>query len=213
MKIPLHFLLVVALATVVAACGGESADEERGQFNIDKDINLSGEKAEEMVRNLEEAVSQLGKKVDVVSARDLKAVMPERLDGMTRTAYSANKKGLEGFSFSASTATFEEDDGRGVLELSVTDIGNIQGFAQFGLDMLDMEIDEENQDGFQRTVDYKGHKSYQRMSKVRSGSESEMVVFVDGRIIVRAGGVNIAWDQVEEAVDAISVRKLESLIK
>lgn len=211
MKVIAKITLVALGCASLVACGGDS-ESEKTQINIDKDLNISGEKAEDFVRGITNAVNQLNEDVQVVSARDLKALMPESIAGMTRTAYSASKKGVEGFSFSTSTATFEQDDGPGILDLSVTDIGKVRGFAQFGLEMLDVEIDEENQDGFQRTGTYKGHKSFESLANSRAGNASEMTVFVGDRLVLRAEGRNLEWDQVQDVIDGIELDKLEALI-
>ncbi len=219
MKSNYKALFILLTASLLAACG-DSPDAARDANNqdgegltINKDVNISEDKAEDMIRGLTEAMTQLGEKVETVPAKELKAIMPVEIPGMTRTAYSASKKGMEGFSFSAASATFEQDSGPGVLELSVTDIGNVRGFAKFGLEMLDIEIDEENQDGFQRTEAYKGFKSFQSSTKTHSGVESEMIVFVGDRLVVNANGQNLDWDVIEDVVDAIPLKKLESMVK
>ncbi|MFK8032087.1 MAG: hypothetical protein AB8G18_17785 [Gammaproteobacteria bacterium] len=211
-----HTSLIVLLGcSVLAGCGGDSGSNASGEntLNIDQEINITEEKAEDIVRGLTDAMNQLGSKVETVAAKDLKELMPVEIPGMTRTAYSASKKGIEGFSFSSASATFKEDDGSGVLDLSITDIGNVKGLAQFGLDMLNIEIDEENQDGFQRTGDYKGFKSFQSSTKTRSGANSEMTVFVGDRMVLKAEGRNIDWELIEDVVDTIPVKKLADLGK
>ncbi len=211
----LHRALIVMLATGLIVACGDSADEAenaRSDINIDKDVNISGDKAEEMIRGLTEAVNQLGKKVETISASELFELLPEAIPGMTRGDYSAKKGGIEGFSISSATAVFNEDDGSGELELSITDIGNVKGIAQFGLEVLDFEIDEVNQDGFQRTTEYKGYKSFQSSTKTRSGSTSEMIVFIGDRIVLNATGSNVEWELIADVVDAIPVNKMKSMI-
>ena len=208
-------LIVMLGCSMVFGCGSDDAtgNSDEASFKVDKDLNISEQKTEDIVRSLTDAMNQLGKKVETVAAKDLKDLMPVEIPGMTRTAYSASKKGIEGFSFSTATATFEEDNGSGVLELSVTDIGNVKGLAQFGLEMLNLEIDEENQDGFQRTGQYKGFKSFQSSTKTRSGSNSEMTVFIGDRLVLNASGQNVDWKLVEDVVDTIPVKKLAALAK
>ena len=219
MKTNYRALPVILVCSLLAACGDspeearEAEANDRSGIRIDKDIQVSGDKAEDMVRGLTEALTQFGEKVDTVAARDLKELLPVEIPGMTRTGYSASKKGMEGFSFSTATATFEGDNGSGVLELSVTDIGNVRGFAQFGLEMLDIEIDEENQDGFQRTTSYKGYKSFQSSTNTRSGTDSEMVVFIGDRLVLNIEGQDVEWDLIEDVVDTVPLKKMESLIK
>ncbi len=218
MKTTHRALIVMLAASLMVACGessnkAETENVKNSGINIDENANNSGEKAEDMIRGFTEAVNQLGKKVDTVSASQMFELLPEAIPGMTRGDYSAKKGGIEGFSMSSATAMFEEDDGSGELELSVTDIGNVRGIAQFGLEMLDFEIDEVNQDGFQRTTEYKGYKSFQSSTKTRSGSTSEMIVFVGDRIVLKATGSNVDWELIEDVVDAIPVKKMEAMIK
>ena len=212
-------LILLTLASVLVACGDhpdaarEANNADDNTITINKDVKISEERAEDMIRGITEAVSQFNQKVETVPAKDLKEMIPVEIPGMTRTAYSASKKGMEGFSFSAATATFEQDSGPGVLELSVTDIGNVRGFAKFGLEMLDIEIDEENQDGFQRTTTYKGYKSFQSSTRTYSGEESEMIVFVGDRVVVNAEGRDLDWDVIEDVIDTIPLKKLEGMVQ
>lgn len=213
MKTCYRVIVLLIAASLLVACSDNSDRRDENRTTANKDAMTSEERTEEIVRGITEAVSQFNQKVDTVPAKDLREMIPVEIPGMTRTAYSASKKGMEGFSFSAATATFEQDSGSGVLELSITDIGNVRGFAKFGLEMLDIEIDEENQDGFQRTGTYKGYKSFQSSTKTFSGRKSEMIVFVGDRIVVNAEGRNLDWDIIEDVVDTIPVRKLEALVK
>ncbi len=221
MKTTHRAMFVMLASSLIVACGdssdnssrAETANAKNSDNNIDENVNISGDRAEHIIRGLTEAVNQLGKKVDTVSASQMFELLPEAIPGMTRGNYSAKKGGIEGFSISSATATFGGDNGSGELELSVTDIGNVRGIAQFGLEMLDFQIDEVNQDGFQRTTEYKGYKSFQSSTKTSSGSTSEMIVFVGDRIVLKATGTDVKWDLIEDVVDAIPIKKMEAMIK
>ncbi len=219
MKNTCRTLTILAAGYLLTACG-DGADSARNAneteqegVSVNKEVDLAEAKAEDFVRGLTDAISQFNEKVETVPVSELKSIMPVEIPGMTRTEYNNSKKGVEGFSISAATARFEQDSGPGVLELAITDIGNVRGFAKFGLDMLEIEIDEENQDGFKRTELYKGHKSFQSSSKTFSGLESEMIVFVGDRVIVSANGKDVDWDLIEDVVDSIPLKKLEALVR
>ena len=80
------------------------------------------------------------------------------------------------------------------------------------LNVLNVDIDEENQDGFKRTGLYKGFRAFEKHEKRRGRSESEVIVFVDERFIARAEASNVEWELVEDVFDSIPIEKLPKLI-
>lgn len=204
---------VALLALALSGCG--ESEEEKLEKQIaqleaeleEKTSNMSND----IATQLTEAIGKVSSGVETVSARELKAVLPETIQGMERTAFSASKQGIKGIGVSLAEATFKQAEGSGKIEISLTDIGSMSGFAALGLDVLDVEIDEENQDGWKRTEPYKGYKSFQSFSKTGSRSQSEMVVFVDGRFVFRIDAVDVDWDVIGEVADGVPLKKLAAL--
>lgn len=212
-------LSCAVLSALLTGCGTEDEiyqlDEnlDESARALEENYGSESEKAAQIIESLTRAVGQLNEKVETAPAKKLKAMLPVEIPGMTRVAYSASKKGIEGFSFSNADAEFESDDDDGRLVLSITDIGSIRGFASFGLEMLNIEIDEENQDGFQRTGIYKGFKSYQRHQRSGHGSVTEMLIFAGDRFVVRADATDVDWELVEDVMDSVPVEDLPELAK
>lgn len=212
-------LCAVLLAGVLSA--GCSNDDERRQLAeeaqrkaraMEEALRSKPEKAENLVRSLTRAVEQLENPVETVSRDELQKMLPAEIAGMTRTNYSASRRGIEGFSYTHVKSEFEDTDTSGWMKLSITDIGNVSGFASLGLDLLNVEIDEENQNGFKRTGLYKGFKSFQKHETRGARSTSELVVFVGERFVARAEAQDVEWTRVEDVFDSIPIDKLPAMI-
>ena len=78
--------------------------------------------------------------------------------------------------------------------------------------MFETEIDREDQNGFERTTQYKGYQSYQRVIRgADNQSLSEVMIFVNDRFTVQMDGQNIDWDEMLTALDEIDLVALEAL--
>ncbi|NNF17204.1 MAG: hypothetical protein HKN70_10680 [Gammaproteobacteria bacterium] len=208
-------ITLVFLTVLLGGCDDSGQREEQAAAAAraaEEKLKTGAEKAEGIIRNLSQAVEQLNNDVATVSKDELKKMLPVEVPGMERTSYSASRRGIEGFSFTHVESEFTADDGDGSLVLSITDIGNVSGFAALGLEVLDVEIDEENQDGFKRSGSYKGFKSFQKHASRNARSDSEILVFIEGRFIAKAQARNVEWDLVATVFDSIPIETLPDMI-
>ena len=71
-------------------------------------------------------------------------------------------------------------------------------------------MDEENEEGFNRTAEYKGHRSFQSFNESNGRKQASMSVFVGGRFVIDVNG-NVDFDTVEKIVDEIPVEELDKM--
>jgi len=71
-----------------------------------------------------------------------------------------------------------------------------------------VDIDKETENGYEKTITYKGSKGYEKYDKQEM--YGELSIMVAKRFIVEANGNNISMDKIKAAVDLIDVSKLES---
>lgn len=207
-------VLIFSAAIVLAACSGkddaasklaEAAEKTREKLeqNVPDDVPAQLGNAIDRIGN---ALSEGEKSVP---ADSLKALLPEKLAGLERVSYEAQRAGV-GITVSKAQAQYGDADNQ--ISLLITDLGAASGLATMTRNMFQNEIDKEDQNGFERTTQYKGYQSYQRV--IRGGdnqSLSEVMIFVNDRFTVQMDGQNMKWDDMMTALDAVDIQALESL--
>jgi len=169
------------------------------------------ESAEEMKKAAEEMQEALGggKKVEPVSFRVLKEMLPEELPGMTRTGASGEKTAAFGLNVSEAHATYSREEG-GTIEIKITDMGSMSGLvgmAHFA--WAQSEFERESEDGYEKTTTFEGYKAIEKYT-ISSG-KGELQILIGKRFIVEVDGRGVEMDQVLEAARTVDLDKLESL--
>ncbi|MBT8422168.1 MAG: hypothetical protein KJP03_03525, partial [Gammaproteobacteria bacterium] len=197
-----YFLLVLMSAAVLAACskkdeGVTDAAEKMTQDARQKVDDVMGDNPPQ---SIEEAIQRVGDALSdgeqSVSVGELKALLPDELIGLKRTSHEAERVGF-GIKVSKANATYGDEDER--LSLMITDLGGAGGLATMGRELFETEVDREDENGFERTTTYKGHKSFQRMQSSGKQSIAEIMVFVDDRFTVQLDGQNVSFKQMTKA--------------
>lgn len=150
-----------------------------------------------------------GKKVNPVDFRELKTLLPETIANLKRTNIEGEKVAAMGMNISNANADYSDDQNNQSIDLKITDMGNIaglSGLAAYGWYMVD--IDKENETGYEKTTSYKGNKAYEKYDN--QGQYGELNILVAKRFMVEANGNNVTMDQLKAAVDMIDLGKLES---
>lgn len=144
----------------------------------------------------------------VVDFRQLKTFLPEALGDLKRKSAKGEKSGAMGMTVSKAEGVYEGANEAGIT-VEITDTAGIGGFgaiAQMGLAAT--EIDNESDDGYERTTkikDFKGIEKYNTPSK--SGSLTIMA----GRFTVQIEGRNIPAAALKTAGEAIDLKGLSAL--
>ncbi|MBU4459388.1 MAG: hypothetical protein KJ579_02380 [Verrucomicrobia bacterium] len=144
----------------------------------------------------------------VVDFRQLKALLPETIGDMKRTNAKGEKSGAMGMTVAKAEGTYEgAKEAR--LKVEITDmsgVGAMGALAQFGFAAT--EIDNESDDGYERTVKIKNFKALEKYdTKAKSGSLQVIV----GRFSVQIEGDNIAPAILKTAAEAIDLQALSAL--
>ena len=204
---------LVALAIFSTAFLFFSCGEKNNPPNTDKSSEESGNKGglEQYADKMKEATENLssGKKVTPIDFRELKALMPESVGDFKRTNLEGEKVAAMGMNISHADADYSNADNSASIDMKITDMGSISGLsglAAYGWYMVD--IDKENETGYEKTITYKGNKGYEKYDN--EGKYGELSVFVAKRFVIEANGNNVSMDQMKAAVDMIDVGKLES---
>lgn len=166
------------------------------------------------VRKLGEAMTQagsqlaVGSQVEPVDFRELKVLFPEAVAGLRRVSSEGSKTSVMGIGASKALARYE--DGKGArVEIEIIDIGTFSGVASLAFAWVRVEIDQEGDDGYERTTTLGGRKAYERYSKRERAGELDVIVA--GRFIVAVRGSGIDMGAFRAVVGKLDLAKLEAL--
>lgn len=193
-----------------------------------------GKRMEEMARKMEEASKKMeaaqksgdtaaaaaaagetlgalfsgGQKVDPVDFRELKALLPEDVDGMKRGEAQGEKSGMGGLNVATAQARYSSGADTS-LQLKITDMGGA-GLAMTGLAAWAMiEMDKETEDGHEKTGKIDGRPFHEKYSDKHRSGEFDLVVA--RRFLVEAKGRNVDLKTLKDAASAVDLSKLESM--
>lgn len=200
-------LLVLALISFtffLYNCGDNKSDKPQDESANKTDLENYADKMKEASDNFTE-----GKKVNPVDFRELKALLPEAVGNLKRTNIQGEKVAAMGMNISNANADYSDDENASSIDLKITDLGSVSGLsgmAAYGWYLVD--IDKEDDNGYEKTITYKGNKGYEKYDN--EGKYGELSILVAKRFIVEANGNSVSMDQMKAAVDMIDFGKLES---
>ena len=200
-------LLVLALISFtffLYNCGDNKSDKPQDESANKTDLENYADKMKEASENFTE-----GKKVNPVDFRELKALLPEAVGNLKRTNIEGEKVAAMGMNISNANADYSDDENASSIDLKITDLGSVSGLsgmAAYGWYLVD--IDKEDDNGYEKTITYKGNKGYEKYDN--EGKYGELSILVAKRFIVEANGNSVSMDQMKAAVDMIDFGKLES---
>ena len=195
-----RLLISSVLLAGLAACGGESVEERvnrRLQEAIseatggDVDLDSLGEALRRAAENVElDSVRFEGlDDVEVVPFRELKALMPERVDGLARERHFGETKSMFGLRYSVAEAVYGSGERR--VEASLTDAGGGGAVIRSLVGFTAFEVDKETEEGSERTFDLDGYKAYEKVRTRGGRTESSLVVLVNDRFVVNLRGEGV----------------------
>lgn len=174
-----------------------------------------GDKMGENAGDMAEAMKKMGQalagneKVEPVDFRELKKLLPEKLAGMKRTNASGEKNSAFGIKISQAEADYDAGNG-GTIHVEITDMGTMKGLARmarFGWVMAD--VDRESDDGYERTITYRGHKGHEEYQT--DSKEGTIQLLVADRFSVEVHGSDVDMKMIKKALDKLDINKLERM--
>lgn len=199
---------------VLVSCDNITTEEQKAEEDFKENMKEAKEDLGGAFKNVGEALTNLKKKHNIedkepINFRDMKALMPASLGGMEQSDNSGQTSGILGMKISTAKAIYEE--GNAKLEIKITDIAGVRKLASKLADWTNLDIDKESKDGYERTTTIDGYKAYEKYDARRQKGKIAMII--DERLIVDIEGRNITEDQLKDALEDISIRKLKRLIK
>jgi hypothetical protein len=192
------FVSLLAMSLFLSNCGAKKEEEkaEEPKTGLEAIQNIAKE-AEKMSN---------GEVKEVVDAKLLKELLPEDADGLPRKEASSEKTGAMGFNISQAEARYKEDNSS--IKVAIIDVagtGALMGMAAWSM----VEMDKEDENGYEKTIKYKGFKAFEKYNT--KNKDGEVAVIVAGRFIVTVTGNNVEIDKMKSTLDDIDLGKLEDL--
>ncbi|WP_158756431.1 Yip1 family protein [Dyella sp. S184] len=145
--------------------------------------------------------------VEALSPDQVKAFLPDSLDGLKRTSISAQRSGAMGMQLSDASAVYSDGNGHNIT-LEVTDSGGAKGWMSMATAMAPEE-EKETDHGYEKTYTDSGrltHEAWDTQSK-----SGEYSLIIAQRFSVKANGNADSIDQLKQAVGSVDLGKLESM--
>jgi hypothetical protein len=151
-----------------------------------------------------------GKEYEVVDFRLLKDMLPEQIGPLPRTSATGEKNSGMGFTISETRGKYTLEDTGQRVEIEIKDMGSMKGWAglaAWGWTMA--EVDKETDTGYERTIEYKGHKGFEEYDNETQDGKIE--VFIAKRYMVSVKGWDVPMDLIKEGLDEVDVGELEDM--
>ena len=224
----LNILLALAIGVLLTACGPspEQVAREEAIKKLEqaaKDMEAAGKKAEAAAAKgdvgaaVGEAMKALGGLAGAAGAgsyepvdfRKLKEALPQELAGFEKGESSGEKNNAFGISVSEAKQSFRTADGNKRVRFEITDPGSLAGPFALANVWLNVEVDKESGDGYEKTSTVGGRKIHEKWSKSSKRGEVQMVV--GNRFMVEVNAEGVEMNDVKSLLGKIDVAKLEAM--
>ncbi len=225
---------VLCAAALLAACGPspEQVAREAAIKQLEqaaKDMEAAGKRAEAATAKggqdvgaaMGDAMKALGAMAgaaggvvgggsyDPVDFRKLKEVLPQELAGFTKGDSSGEKNNAFGISVSEAKQSFRTDDGNKSVRFEITDPGSLAGPFALANMWMNVDIDKETSDGYEKTSTVSGRKLMEKWNK--SSKHGEVHLVVGNRFMVQVDSRGLDMNDVKALLGKVDIAKLEAM--
>ena len=227
-------LLGVSVALLLTACGPspEQVAREEAMKKLEqaaKDMEAAGKRMESGVtkggQDVGVAVGDMLKALGGVAGaaagaagagsfepidfRKLKEALPQELAGFEKGESSGEKNNAFGIAVSEAKQSFRTADGKKRVRFEVTDPGSLAGPFALANMWLNVEVDKETSDGYEKTSSAGGRKLHEKWSKSSQHGEVQMVI--GNRFMIEVDAHGIEMNDVKSLISKIDIAKLEAM--
>ncbi|MCW5518975.1 hypothetical protein J1N09_03940 [Aureitalea sp. L0-47] len=184
-------------------------------FACENPVSKKIKETKENVSNTRKAVKEMEKvqedmedlkNEEPLTNDELKAWLPDEVNGMKRTGYKAGQTAF--MQIAQIEATYQNEDKSKKLKIQVIDgAGEMGAAATAGMRILfSQDFEEEDEYKIRRTAKRSGQKVMEESRK--DGSRSEIQFMQDDRFYIKATGTNMDLEETWDAVDEFDADKL-----
>ncbi len=194
-------LVVMLLACFIALTPEAFAFKDKKE---QKEYDELSDKAKRMGESLAAQT-----KIQPVDYKSLKKLLPKKFRGFSLVDIQGGRNSMFGIRLTHAEAEYEgKKDGR--ITIKITDFGSIKGVVgRAMLAWMSAEIDNESDHGYERTVEYKGYKGFEKYDY--EDKEGKLSLIVARRFLVDVDGENVSMKQIKKAMSGVNLKKLFKL--
>ncbi len=198
--------LVAGMAFLMLSCGNQKKEEgDSGSGSvIDKVSNLN--KMANSADKMEELSAKL-KKLTPLTNDELKAAVPETLDGLKRKSFSAGGYAVAGMS----TIEAEYGDDAKYVKVGIIDGAGESGSAIISLMAMTLSMDRESESNgtVSKTVDVNGIRSITEETKSENSVSSSIKFLYKDRYSVNLDGTQYTLQELEAFLKSLKLDQLK----
>jgi hypothetical protein len=140
------------------------------------------------------------KKLSPLTVDQLKGLLPEELNGIKRTSFSANST----MGFAVAEAEYRKDDST-VIKLDIYDCAGEAGAGIYGLNYwTKMNMQSESSDGYTKTFDCMCNKAVETFEK--NNNQYTLTFAANDRLLVVLSGRNTGIDALKDAAKNLKLK-------
>lgn len=199
---------MLLLLVLVLAC-----KEENSPLSKIKEATNSVREAKQGFDNVQEAVKgfedieENTKKLAAltpISKEQIKAWMPDEVGDLKRTAFNiGSQMGISTFKL-----TFKGDEGK-KLNITISDgAGNGAAIVSMFLMMQNMEIDKEDESGYERTQTFDGQRTLIKYNSSEKYEKSTLQCLLDDRFGIEANGWKMTPKELWEYIEKLEISNI-----
>ena len=198
-----NFLLAIFTVAAFVACENPVSKKIK---ETKKNVSNTKEAIKEM-NNMQDDIKELQQETPLTND-ELKAWLPDEIDGMKRTGYKAGQGSY--LQIATIEATYTSEDKSKKFKVEIMDgAGEMGAAATAGMRILfSQDFEEEDEYKTRRTVKKNGMKAIEEYRKNNNNSEIQM--FHDNRFFVRGVGTNMDIKETWDAIDELDLDDLGS---
>lgn len=191
--------LILAIGIIFTACNSKPSEttitSEDGKSKVSVDLTKAGSNAEDMQAKMEAL-----KKLPPLTIDQLKAMLPQELQGIKRSDFSANSM----MGFAVGEASYKKDDTTSI-KLMVYDCAGEAGSAFYGMTYFTrMNMESESEGQYTKTIDFMGLKA---IESYQQSDNKYTLTYVNGdRTLVSIEGENTGLDMLKDAAKSLDLK-------
>jgi hypothetical protein len=196
-----HIISLLMVSTMLlAACKNNKPKDFTIVSKDGKEkISINPNQIEKAAQDMEKRKSEL-EKLSPLTLDQLKALLPETLMGASRKSYEANASMGAGLV----SGRYELNDSMDV-KLNIWDCAGPGGAGIFGMQYMTMlNIQQESDEEYTKTIDFNGEKAYEHCYKTRN--DCTLNYLSGGRFFVTLEGNNVGADALEKAASGLNIK-------
>jgi hypothetical protein len=189
--------VAIVLAAGVSACGDAKPDPNNPLAQLTA--------AAEQMQKAAEGLTADRKPVPPVAFRELIGFLPKQMPGMKADEPKGETTTAGSWQYSQAEIDFRSEDGKRHVDVGIFDYAHIPMlYVPFTM-MLNMNVARESTEGYEKSVKVKDYPAFEKWS--RNGN-SEIVVLVGDRFIVKSDTRGLGEGSARKIVEGLNLKGL-----